>query len=186
MLIPLSQGARQRKRSRWSLERLHRERSIALGLAIDPRSNLAYTSALNSYITFCNLHEFPIDPTEDTLSFFTVYMSHHIRPDSVDSYLSGICNQLEQYFPEVRQVRKSTLVSRTLKGCKCWKGRPIERKLPLLRDHLKAAFTQFSRSVNYEDILWLCLLHVGFDALLRVAEFTIPDNAKIRDWRKLT
>ncbi|PBK80682.1 hypothetical protein ARMGADRAFT_1048921 [Armillaria gallica] len=43
------------------------------------------------------------------LSFFVIYMSYHIKPKSVDSYLSGICNQLEHYFPDVRAIRKSLL-----------------------------------------------------------------------------
>ena len=80
MLIELSKGSRQPKRARLSLERLNHERSIALGYAIDSRSHLAYTSALNSYISFCNLHEFPIEPTENTLSYFTVYVPSHLPP----------------------------------------------------------------------------------------------------------
>ena len=55
----------------------------------------------NSYLMFCNLHNLPIDPTPDTLSFFTVFMSHHIHPKSVDNYLSGICNNLEGLFPDI-------------------------------------------------------------------------------------
>ena len=39
----------------------------------------------------CRIHDFPIDPTPDMLSFYTVFISHHIKPSFVDSYLSGIC-----------------------------------------------------------------------------------------------
>jgi len=37
-----------------------------------------YNSALNSYLTFVRLHNLSSTPTEDTLSFYVVYMSHHI------------------------------------------------------------------------------------------------------------
>ena len=78
---------------------------------------------------FCCLHNFPIDPTPDTLSFYATYMSHHIKPSSVSTYLSGIANQLEVYYPEVHQACKSPLVVWTLQGCKCLKGSPTTHKM---------------------------------------------------------
>ena len=110
-MISISRGSRQPHREPWTFDRLVHERSIALGLSIDNSSHLTYTSALNSYLSFCKIHNFPIEPTEETLSFFVVYMSTHIKPDSVNSYLPGICNQLEVYFPNVRKNRNSILVS---------------------------------------------------------------------------
>jgi len=92
---------RQPKRERWSMERLIHERALALGEAIDLSTKKSYGSALNSYLNFILLHGLPAEPTENTLSLFTVYMSFYIKPDSVDSYLSGIVQQLEPYFPDV-------------------------------------------------------------------------------------
>ena len=105
--------SRQRRHLAWTRECLLRERALALGQAIDISTWKNYGSALNSYLTFVRIHDFPVEPTADTLSFFTVFMCHHIKPDSVDSYLSGICQQLEPYFPSVREVRKSMLCKRT-------------------------------------------------------------------------
>ena len=130
-MIDLSPSSRQPMRQPWTLDRLIHERSIALGFSIDSSTSSTYTSALNSYITFCKLHNFPIEPTPETLSFFTVYMSHYIKPDSVDSYLrliSGICNQLEDHFPEVRKNGNSRLVSKTSAGCKRMRGTATKRK----------------------------------------------------------
>jgi hypothetical protein len=45
------------------------ERSILLGMAIDNTTANTYTSATNSYLTFCKLHHLPIDPTPETLSY---------------------------------------------------------------------------------------------------------------------
>ena len=86
----------------WTRERLLREQAIVLGQAINLSTWKNYGSALNSYLTFVCIHNFPVEPTTDTISFFTVFMCHHIKTDSVDTYLSGICQQLEPYFPSVR------------------------------------------------------------------------------------
>jgi hypothetical protein len=108
----------------WTHEHLVHERAIALSHAIDRSTKSTYNSATNSYLTFCHLHHRPVDPTPETLSFFTVFMCHHINPKSVNNYLSGICNNLEGHFPDVRSTRNSPLVSRTLAGCKRLYGRP--------------------------------------------------------------
>ena len=60
-----------------------------------------YSSAFNSYLTFVKAHNLLVEPTTKTLSFFTVYMCHHINLCSVNTYLSGIVQQLENYFPNV-------------------------------------------------------------------------------------
>jgi hypothetical protein len=99
-------SSRQPLRTPWTRERLVHERAVALGCAIEPGTASSYSSALQSYLAFCKSHNFPIDPTPDTLSFFVVFMCHHIKPKSVESYLSGICNQLEPFFPIVRESRR--------------------------------------------------------------------------------
>src|SRR5271168_3111704 len=108
--------SRQRRRVAWTRERLLHERSLAMGQSIDTSTWKNYGSALNSYLTFVQIHCFPVEPTPDILSFFIVFMCHHIKPDSVDTYLSGICHQLEPYFPSVRNIRNSMLCKRTLAG----------------------------------------------------------------------
>ncbi len=104
MLIDVTPGSRQKAREPWTLEKLYHERCLALGSAIDTTTLGPYNSALNSYITFCKLHNFPVQPTIDTMSYFIVFMSSHIKPESVSSYLSGICNRLENFFLDVREV----------------------------------------------------------------------------------
>ena len=53
-----------------------------------------------------------------TLSFYVVFMVHHIKPCSIDNYLSGIVSQLEPHFPSVCAARNSDLVHRTM-GAPC-------------------------------------------------------------------
>ncbi|KAL7284900.1 hypothetical protein ACG7TL_002214 [Trametes sanguinea] len=173
----------QPPREAWTYDRLVRERAIALGYAIDKSTRLAYTSHLQSYLTFCKIHGFPIDPSVDTLSFFVVYMCHHIKPDSVDSYLSGICNQLESLYPDVRSNRRSPLVSRTLKGCKRLYNSPPNRKLPLSIEHLLQLLEAFPDS-SYDNSLFRAILICGFFGLHRLGELVQPDHEHLRNWRK--
>jgi hypothetical protein len=86
-MFQLSSTSRQPIREAWTIDRLINERSIALGYSLDSSSFGTYTSALNSYLTFCNLHHLPADPTPDTLSFYVVFLSSHINPRSVNSWL---------------------------------------------------------------------------------------------------
>ena len=143
-MIHSSVKSKQRPRLAWTREHLLRERALALGQAIDISTWKNYGSALNSYLTFVRIHDLPVKPTPDTLSFFTVFMCHHIKPDSVDSYLSGICHQLEPYFPTVRDVCKSMLCKRTLIGCKRLRGTPTKCKRALTMDDLHLVVNFYS------------------------------------------
>ena len=185
-MIRSARRSRQRAREAWSREKLVRERSIALGQAIDQSTLKSYSSALNSYLSFMWLHNFPVEPTPDTLSFYTVFMCHHIVPDSVSSYLSGICLQLEPYFPEIRASRLSPLVERTLKGCHRLRGIATKRKRALSFDDLFLVFHTLSQSTSHNDLLFLAMLLTGFFALMRLGELSFPNDRQLRNWRKVT
>ena len=167
--------SRQPPRAAWPRDRLLRERAIALGLAIDTSTLNSYSSALNSYLTFVRLHNLPVEPTPDTLSFFVVFMSHHIEPRSVSSYLSGICQQLEPYFEHVRASRHTPLVARTMTGCLRLFSSPTTRKRALTLSDL-----------ILDDLLFKAILLTGFFALMRLGELTFPNTKKLRNWRKVT
>ena len=128
----------------------------------------------------------PVEPTEETLSFFTVFMSSHIKPDSVDSYLSGIANQLEGFFPDVHKNRNSILVSQTLAGCKHHFGTSVHHKRPLSRANLLFLILKIGLSKSHDDKLFLAMIITGFYALLRLAEMAFPDKLKMRNYKKVT
>ncbi|KDR66779.1 hypothetical protein GALMADRAFT_34352, partial [Galerina marginata CBS 339.88] len=127
------------------------------------------------------IHHFPVEPTTETLSFFTVFMCFHIKPDSVDTYLSGICQQLEPFFPEVRQNRKSALVKRTLEGCMRIRAIPTNRKHALTIENLCTVVDYYSNSTIHDDLLFVALLLIGFFALMRLGELTNSDTKKLRN-----
>jgi hypothetical protein len=185
-MIPSTRPARQPVREVWSTSRLVHERAIALGNDMDKSSLRNYGSALNSYITFVKSHDLPIDPTPDTLSFYTVYMCHYINPRSVNTYLSGISQQLEAYFPSVQDARNSNLVRRTLRGCMRIHGSPTVRKKALTVDDLRLVTNHFRQSLSHDNLLFVAMLLSGFFGLLRLGELTFPDDSSLRNWKKIT
>ena len=62
------------------------------------------------------MHDFALEPTANMLSFYVVYMAHHIKPSSVTQYLSGIVNTLQLLFPNAHATRYYPLVTRSLTG----------------------------------------------------------------------
>jgi hypothetical protein len=177
--------SRQPIRLLWTMDCLIHERSILLGMALDNSTASMYTSATNSYLTFCKLHNIPIDPTPKTLSYYITFQSSHINPKSVESYLSGICSNLETFFPEIRSNRGSALVKRTLRGALRRHGQPTARKPPLTTKHLQSVATALADSHNHDDLLFLCMLNTGFAGLLRLGELTVSDNPQLRNFRKV-
>jgi hypothetical protein len=109
-----------------------------------------------------------------------------IKPDSVDTYLSGICHQLEPYFPSVRTTRKSMICKRTLAGCKRLKGLPTVRKRALTMDDLRRIVDYYKNSNSHDDLLFVAQLLSGFFALHRLGELTTPDDKSLIDHRKIT
>jgi hypothetical protein len=168
------------------MERLNAELAINLGMSIDRSTHESYTSALNSYITFCRLHNLDIEPTERTLALYVTFQSTYINPKSVDSYLSGIANMLESHFPSVRTSRKSALVSRALQGAKRRFGVPTSRKLPLSSADLLVVLNSLGDQPSHDELLFATQLLTGTDCLMRLAELCWPDKLSLRDYRKVT
>lgn len=154
-------------------------------MALERSTNHTYTSALNSYLTFCDLHHFPIDPTPNTLSYYVTFMATHVNPRSVDNYLSDICSLLEQYYPSVCDVRRSCLVARTLRGAKRRYGVPVQRKLSLTRADLARIADSFVNP-SHDYLLFMAQLLNGFHGLLRLGELVWPDNTKHQLRHKLS
>ncbi|KAG2049683.1 hypothetical protein BDR06DRAFT_893310 [Suillus hirtellus] len=154
----------------WSMERLIHERSINLGLTLDHSTNQSYSSALNSYINFCDTHHLSVDPTIDTLSLFITFMSAHINPCSVDNYLSGVCSLLEEYYPYVRANHCSCLIARTLRGAK---------------SDLCTALEVLPATPSHDDLLFSAQLLDGFYGLMCLGELVWPNNPALQDHSKL-
>jgi len=176
---------RQPVRRPWTIDDLHQGRALALSHSVDISTCQVYSSALNSWLAFANMHH-PIEPTINTLSYSIVYMSSHISPRSVKSYLSGLMQQLEPDFPSIRSVWSSRLISKVMRGCLKMNSTKVRRKKPLSICNVSFIANHFHLSTSHNNLLFAALLVTGFHALLRLGELTFPDNRTIRDWRKVT
>jgi hypothetical protein len=184
-MIPCTTKSKQPIREAWTLERLQYEHLVVLGAVLESTMASAYDSHLNSYLNFCRLHNHDVKPMEDTMSFFIVWLAHHIEPRSVDTYLSGIVSQLEPHFPRVHDVHMSLLVSRTLKGCKKHLSKPINHKQPLSNNNLALVVDTLTSSDLYDDILFVAMLVTGFKTLQRLGKLVWPDVLKHQSYQKL-
>ncbi|KZT25778.1 hypothetical protein NEOLEDRAFT_1156171 [Neolentinus lepideus HHB14362 ss-1] len=168
----------------WTIEQLCYEWSVALSFALNQSSKLSYTSALNSYIKFCKMHSFPIEPvflvvvvccSLSLVSFYVMYMPAHIKPHG-----------LESYFPEVQQVQKIQLVLRTLCGCKWHYSQPVSCAQPISLADMQVIYDTLHLSNGHNDKLFLTLLFTGFHALMSLGELVSLDNPALRDFWKMS
>ena len=104
----------------------------------------------------------------------------------MNSYLSGICRQLEPFYPEIRQHRKSLLVSRTMAGCLRRFGTPTKCKKPFSHADLQHVLDSLPPTPSHDDLLFCAILLTGFHALMRLGELVFPDKRALRNYRKIS
>src|SRR5258707_14720571 len=158
--------------------------TLVLGAALEWSMAHTYSSAASSYITFCDLHHFPTEPVVERLCFYIVYMSHFIKPMSIKSYLSGICAELEPFYPDIHSIHSSKLVNCTLAGCTKLYGSPAKRKRALTENDLRLIIRSAPHAASHDDLLFLAIVLVGWHCLLRLGELVDPDASHLRDFRK--
>ena len=103
-------------------------------------------------------------------------MSYHIKPSSINSYLSGICQQLEPFFLDMHKHQKSLLIHCTLKGCEHLHISPTKQKQALTSNDLLLVMNHYHSSSSHDDLLFVAQLLTGFFALLQLGELTIPNR----------
>lgn len=184
-LTPLLTMARK-LRVPWSQERLEQEQSIALSAVLEAASHASYSSALNSYTDFCSQHNFPLEPTPETLSFYVMYMCHHIQTKSVKSYLSGICNRLQTIYPKVCNSHKHKLVVNTLCGSTKLCAIATSCKRAITCTELAGICIKLNACHLHNDKLFLVILLTGFHGLMRLGELTWPDKLSLHNYRNVT
>ncbi|KAF8328814.1 uncharacterized protein EI90DRAFT_2883132, partial [Cantharellus anzutake] len=129
-------------------------------------------------------HGFPLKPSENTLSFYIVYMCHYIQPSSVKSYLSGICAELEGAWPDIRSIRNSPFISRCLSGCMKLHNTPTTCKRPLMEDDLILIQNSLPQSPAHDDKLFIAMVLTGWHCLMRLGELVDPDSTALRNFQK--
>lgn len=158
-----------------------------MGASIKTSTVLSYSSTLDPYLEFCRLHDFPITPSIDNLTFYIVFVSRHV-PSTVSVYLSGPCSYLEPFDPNIRELHNCRAVSLTLAGCKKLYGLGERcKRRALTREELRALHSAYSSSTSHSDVLFWAFILTGFHALMRLGELVFPDCTvlKLQDCRKI-
>ena len=169
-MILISTLSRQPPRAAWMLDHLNYEQSILLGLFINSTTAAMYSSATNSYLTFCKKHHLSIEPTAETLSYYIIYQTHFISPNSISSYLSSIVNQLKLYYPDIHKQQGSLLVKCTLRGALRLRSKGVCYKKPLSVCDLDTMQACLAGSTSFNDLLFKVQLNTGFVGLLQLGE----------------
>ena len=136
------------------------------------------------YISFCHLHEFSTEPTVEKLCFYIVHTSHHIKPSSIKSYLSGICAELEPLYPKIHSICSSALVTCTLAGCAKLLSMPVNRKQVLTKDDLQSIICACLHWLEHDNLLFLGIILVGWHCLMRLGELVDNDTVSLQDFHK--
>lgn len=158
----------------------------ALDNAWDVSTKKVYRSHMYSYLNFVNTHQLPLEPSEDTLALYIVFMSNHIKPSSVEVYLAGISHYLAPYYPSIRTVRQSQFIKQTLRGCMKTYNTPIHRVRALTMLEVENCVSVFTAQPSHDDLLFVSQLLIGFFALMRLGELVFPDDHLIEVQRKLS
>lgn len=143
---------------------------------IDMSTYLFYYFALNFYLNFIWLHNFDIEPMQDTLSFYIVYMCAHIKHRSIQTYLSGIYNH-----SQIWEICNFSLVKNTLIGCLHIKSSQIKHKLPLFQDNLLQIVNSATNPSHHDILLFVSLVLTGFYGLLHLGKLCQPVNDHLKD-----
>lgn len=187
-LVPASYTSRQPTRTPWTLDRLRHERAIALGFALETRTRQVYNSSTVSWLSFCKLHGFSNEPTADTLSFYAVWMcgaERPVKPSTVVGYLSGICSNLEPFYPSIRSIRNDRIVSKTIAGLKRRFGSAPKQKRAMTVQEMADVLIILGPSDSYDDLLFLAVLVAGFHGLHRLGELCWPNKVQHQSYRRL-
>lgn len=179
-------ASRKPRRQVIPMDKLHQLLHHALQNAWDPSTKMAYQSHLNSYADFILLHCIDFEPNPLTLSLFIVFMSQHIKPTSVEGYLTGIIHSLLPLYPKILDWRTSLMVRQTLCGCKKSYNTAVLRKRPLSMTDLNHVANIYITHRSYDDLLFLAQLLVGFYGLLCLGELCYLDSPNLNRPTKMT
>ncbi|SGY56011.1 BQ5605_C006g04101 [Microbotryum silenes-dioicae] len=173
------------------LDDLCQLRNEAAILALEPKTQSDYTRAVRQWIAFISYyraqgHDIMYHPTEDMLSAF---IQHRFRTvSSVYQTLSGLAFHFLPVMGNTwTTVRSSQLVRNTIIGGIKLKRRARKQAKPLgFRSVALVLRTAGAlRDLDYDSLLFLAMVSLGFASCARSAELTVPSTIRFWDPAKL-
>lgn len=141
-----------------------------------------YNSGMRRFVKFCEEHSVRLYPSEENLCHFISVISREVAPDTVGKYLTGISFSMKKDFPIVLETRLSDKVKDSLKGCQKQFSKPVVQANAFTFHDLKLSAQVYNSS--FDDKLFNTILALGFSALHRLGELTVPDSKVFLNDRK--
>src|SRR5258708_37303332 len=102
----------------------------------------------------------------------------------MNSYLLGICTELEPFYPDICSIRSSKLINHTLAGCTKLYSSLAKRKWALTESNLLTIIQLTPHFPSHDDLLFNAILLVGWHCLLRLGELVDHDTLSLQDYHK--
>jgi hypothetical protein len=150
--------------------------------AIEKSTVSGYLTGARDYVSFCQRHHLPLDPTPQTLSRYIAFTSISIA--SGPKYLTGARHFLHDIFPDFDDNRASPLVQATIRGSKKVRADPVRRKQPIRVAHLSSFVDAAYQSRLYDDLLFATIMACLFYGCHRSGELILKGKKAV-DWRKI-
>lgn len=141
-----------------------------------------YNSGMRRFIKFCEEHSLRLYPSEENLCHFISVISREVAPDTVGKYLTGISYSMRKDFPMIVETRMSDRVKDSLRGCQKLFSKPTIQANAFTFHDLKTAAAFYN--TTFDDKLFNLILALGFSALHRLGELTVPDSKAFKNDRK--
>lgn len=140
-------------------------------------------SLYKSFINFCRRADIKPFPSPDTLCAYIEDESKYISPRTVKGYLGHLSKIFGDSDPSTLEHFASPPVRAVLQGCIKTRSKPVKRAEELTMEDMQKCFDQTGS--DFDDLLFLAILSVGFFALHRLGELTVPDNTSKIKYRKI-
>lgn len=158
-------------------------KNIDLNNRIGKNTKNKYQSGVNRFFKYCEARNLEPIPTEKNLCHFISETSREIKPTSANAYLSGISYHFSESYPEIKNIRMSTKLKNTIKGCQKTFSTPTKRAEAFSMQDIKIAMDFFCES--FDDLVFNTIIALGFNGLHRLGELVEPDRIELRDDRKV-
>ena len=166
----------QPSRTSQSINQLTENSQYYLSVSVAPNTRRNYTSAVNTYLAFCNQHNLvPYPPSEQTLILFATHIASFSSHSNVKVHLCAINHQclLQDEGTPFKDFERLYLL---LRGIKRAQGRShaLPKRLPITPTLLRIINKNlFNSSRLFEDkvMIWAAIT-TAFFGFLRISEYT--------------
>ena len=151
-----------------------------LSRALVPSTSITYQTGIKRYYDFCSIHQWkPLPGTTQTLALFVTDLSMTLQPRTVQVYISAV-SHLHHMNGFTSPANNNPVIKLLIQG--------IQRSMPaayltpkrqlITNNLLGQMLSQLDRDhrTHHDHRMLKAAITLGFFGLLRVSEFTVPNQ----------